>query len=150
MTKYISLLAIILILANMALLFSFIKRAGNSPEQTIVQINQNSYLVDVANNPALWAKGLSGRETLNQDEGMLFIFPNSIMRTFWMKGMNFNLDILWISENKIIGIAQNALPGMENLYKSPSPADMVLELSAGVVEKDNIQVGDIIKVIKNK
>ena len=83
------------------------------------------------------AQGLSGRTKIPAD-GMLFVFPEADMRYFWMKNMNFPLDIIWLSDNTIVGITYNATIPSENerefprtSYNSGQPADMVIEVEAG-------------------
>lgn len=115
---------------------------------------KNIYLdVEVANNPESWKLGLSHRNSLFESQGMLFIFPNESITNFWMKDMNFNIDIIWINKNKVIGITKN-IPAPKNclkqnidcdplpLYAPPSKVDWVLETVSGFSEKNNITVGD--------
>jgi hypothetical protein len=93
-------------------------------------------------------RGLSGRKSLEEGRGMLFVFDSPAVRSFWMKGMNFPIDIIWISGNKVVGFAENAPIPDENgiaSFKSPEPADRVLELPAGSVQKIGIKAGDGIK-----
>ena len=82
-------------------------------------------------------QGLSGRTKIPAD-GMLFIFPEADLRYFWMKDMNFPLDMIWLRDNTIIGITYSAEIPPENerknptqIYNSPGPADMVIEVEAG-------------------
>lgn len=95
--------------------------------------------------------GLSGRTGLGDNEGMLFVFGTPNTQTFWMKDMQFALDMIWISDNKVVGMTQNIPPPAPgtplwrlNLYGSPPFVDKVLEVNAGAAAKDNIQVGDIV------
>src|SRR3989344_8044864 len=91
--------------------------------------------VEVADTPEKTTLGLSYRESLPENFGMLFIFSEPHIPTFWMKEMNFPLDMIWIREdNTIVDITQNVpqpSPGMmefELPHYSPSqPAKMVLE-----------------------
>jgi uncharacterized membrane protein (UPF0127 family) len=67
-----------------------------------------------------------------------------------MKGMNFPLDFIWIRENKVVDITENApaeTKTIPSIYKPKEPVDMVLEVNAGVVKKDKIKIGDIIELI---
>ena len=78
---------------------------------------------------------------------MLFDFKQSTQPSFWMKDMNFSLDLIWISQNKIAGVTENVpAPSNKNqklpLYSPPSPIDQVLEVNAGWAKKNNIAVGD--------
>ena len=95
-----------------------------------------------------WVRGLSDVKILDKDSGMLFVFPTKEVRTFWMKDMNFPLDIIWITDNKIIGIEKNLQPeGSHPLrsYQSPSAVNYVLEVNAGFCEKEKIKIGDMLR-----
>jgi uncharacterized membrane protein (UPF0127 family) len=85
---------------------------------------------------------------------MLFDFGSETeaMPRFWMKDMRFDLDIVWIKDNKIIGIAKNipkpaAGTADEKLptYSPPSPIDQVLEVNAGWTDKYKIKTGDEVR-----
>jgi uncharacterized membrane protein (UPF0127 family) len=98
-------------------------------------------------------KGLSGREKLTEGQGMLFVFPQSGKHSFWMKDMNFNLDMIWVSNEKIVGISKNvpapASPTEDrNLpsYFPPEPVDQVLEVISGWSEKNQIKIGDEVRL----
>lgn len=122
-------------------------------EPATVSINKHIIKVDLATNPESQYKGLSNRQFLCPDCGMLFIFPQKDIREFVMRDMNFPLDILFIADNKILNIAEKLKP--ENsadltIYESITTADMVLELNSGYSVKNNIKVGDQIVVNYNK
>jgi uncharacterized membrane protein (UPF0127 family) len=114
-------------------------------------INDHQFTVEIADTNTKRAKGLSNRQKLAQNEGMLFIFPEADFHTFWMKGMNFPLDFIWINSNKIIDLSEN-IPNPEEdqhdlpVYRPKHPVDKVLEVNAGIIRKLNIRVGDIIEI----
>jgi len=96
-------------------------------------------------------KGLSGRESLPISEGLLFVFENNGQYPFWMKDMEFAIDIIWIDENKRIAyIVHNAPPepGRDDdeltLYKPGVFAKYVLEINAGLAQRYGIVVGDLV------
>lgn len=94
------------------------------------------------------AKGLGERDSLPSDKGMIFRFSPSQKPTFWMKGMRFPLDFLWVKDGAIIDLTehiaaplttpQTALP----TYQPSSNVDTVIEVNAGFVEHYKIKVGD--------
>lgn len=88
--------------------------------------------LEIAETPEKRALGLSGREALARGSGMLFVFPESGLHGFWMKGMKFPIDIVWLSENyEILGIERNISPETyPKVFYPPSPAKYVLELNA--------------------
>jgi uncharacterized protein len=99
-------------------------------------------------------KGLSGRSGLAKDSGMLFIIgDNKATPTFWMKGMKFAIDIIWIKAGKIIQIDKSVPPpalGTPDknlkLYSPNTAVDYVLEVDAGYSDSKNIKVGDAVSI----
>lgn len=106
-------------------------------------INDKQFLVEVAQTDAQKSLGLSDREGLNQNAGMLFVFNKPSRQYFWMKDMKFPIDIIWIDENKkIVGNVMNAKPeDYPEAYPSPQNVAYVLEISSGAVKKLGIKIG---------
>ena len=92
-------------------------------------------------------RGLSGRDSLDADAGMLFLFEDSANRSFWMKEMNFPIDILWIDENReIVGIEENVFPNsFPQKFLSPKPVPFVVEVNGGWSREHKIKVGDTVE-----
>jgi uncharacterized membrane protein (UPF0127 family) len=108
-------------------------------------INDYKILVEVADTTQKQIQGLSGRSSLPEDQGMLFLFSWPDYYSFWMKGMNFPLDFVWIANKQVIEISQNIQPQDFQPPKNLTPqqkVDMVLEINAGQAEKLNMKVGD--------
>lgn len=87
---------------------------------------------------------------MSDDRGMLFPYRERNHYSFWMKDMQFPLDIVWIDDKTIIEIHKNVpIPVGESLpfYRPQEPVDKVLELNAGTTDKYGIQVGDAIKIL---
>ena len=113
-----------------------------------IGVNDISFQVQVADTPRERAKGLSGRESLAEEEGMLFVYEEAGRYSFWMKGMQFPLDFIWIKGDRVVDLDRNVLPGEVQLPKTISPkvkVDKVLEVKAGSIEEYNIEVGDRIR-----
>lgn len=93
-------------------------------------------------------QGLSGRESLAEGEGMLFVFAENGPWGIWMKGMLFSIDILFIAESgEIITVVADASPDTYPAVFSPSKdARYVLELPAGFTKKHGIAEGDMVDV----
>lgn len=108
-----------------------------------INIANKQIEVEIADTFQLHYLGLSGRDELKENSGMLFIFNNNNYRTFCMRGMKFPIDIIWIRDGKIVGFQQNA-PADNGLkdYPSPEPVNYVLEVKAGFVEDNHIIIGD--------
>lgn len=118
------------------------------------KIGNTEIKVQIADTVKTRADGLSGREQLADDEGMLFIFPYSGKHGFWMKDMNFNLDIIWIKDNKIAGISENVQrpdtknwTALDTVYP-PEDVNMVLEVNSGFTKDNNLKIGDLAELIK--
>lgn len=108
--------------------------------------------VELANTPEKRSLGLSNRKSLNENEGMLFIFDKQdINPAFWMKDMNFSIDIIWINDEKIVQI-DKGVPAPEPqtpetklpLYRPAQPIDYVLEVTSGFSEENEIEVGNAV------
>lgn len=111
--------------------------------------------VEVANTKEKRSKGLGYRQSLASDSGMFFIHDSAQKYTYWMKGMEFPIDIIWIKDNEIKDIIPNIPPPVAGQtddtlerYSSTVEVDRVLETNAGFVNKNNIQKGDKI-VLEN-
>jgi uncharacterized membrane protein (UPF0127 family) len=97
----------------------------------------------IADTDALRAQGLSGRSSLPTDTGMLFAFQTPGTYGFWMKDMQFPLDLIWISpEKEIIAIDENATPETyPKAFLPPAPISYVVELPAGFALAHSLKVG---------
>lgn len=105
--------------------------------------------VEIARTENERRKGLSGKEKLQPNHGMLFVFQEETTPSFWMKDMNFSIDIIWIHNGAIVDIHQEVPPPEPGtpesdlkLYKPAASVDHVLEVPAGFVEENDIKVGD--------
>lgn len=121
--------------------------------KALITIRDVTIEADLANNDKLRSRGLSGRKSLGENQGMLFIFSNYSTRSFWMKDMNFGLDFLWINDNRIVDISENVKPPEKNAglnriprIRTNKPVNAVLEVNAGFVKKHGINVGDRVKI----
>jgi len=118
-----------------------------------VSIKNNIFKTEVVQSAEETALGLSGRDSIANDHAMLFIFSDKKVRSFWMKDMNFDIDLLWIDNDKVIGYEQNMLAPDKNTaidkllkYNSLQPVDKVLEIKAGLIESLDIKIGDTINI----
>jgi uncharacterized membrane protein (UPF0127 family) len=137
---------------------------SHSIAQDLVQVSDHSLQslligeqqleVEVVNTNSSISQGLSGRSQLGAD-GMLFVFPRSQIVTFWMKEMMFPLDLIWINNGLVVGVAEDipapnpdtplsALP----TYAPPTAVDMVLEVEAGKAKEWGIATGSHIKLLE--
>lgn len=115
-----------------------------------VVIDDLEIVVELADTHELRKQGLSNRESLDSDKGMLFVMPSRAMSSFWMKDMNFPLDIVWIDGDKVANISYDLEaegPSPKKSYSSGSPVNYVLEVNAGFCKEHGIEVGDKVEII---
>ncbi len=139
-------------LATLTLLFSagfyFFGTARPISKRTDVAIRESVFHADVADNALTRMQGLSGREGLAPDEGMLFLFGREGNYGFWMKDMKFPIDIVWIRGHEVAGVTADveAEPKASifslKVYYPPGGVDKALELPAGAAAKSGITAGD--------
>ncbi|MGI9254290.1 MAG: DUF192 domain-containing protein [Thermomicrobiales bacterium] len=104
--------------------------------------------VDVAVETSARARGLGYRPGLQDGTGMLFIDDQAQPQSFWMKGMRFCLDIIWIDGKTVVGAAQNFCPDPlgtadadRAVTSSPAPVRYVVEVPAGWMEEHGVTAG---------
>ena len=93
--------------------------------------------------------GLSAFDHIKDNEGMLFYFDNYGKPSFWMKGMKFPIDIVWMKDWIVKGIVENVPVEPEDKltnYVPDSDINEVLELKAGIVSQNNIKIGDALQL----
>jgi len=125
-------------------------------QTALVTVGGVNLITSLSTTPDAQSKGLAIRDSLNENEGMLFIFETPQKYSFWMKDMKFPIDIIWINQDgKIVHIEKN-LPPCVFLLPCPSytPKDdslYVLEVVSNFTNKFNINVGDPVdsKVIRH-
>lgn len=122
------------------ILGSFTERDG----QRVIKLVGQEIRAEVADTQELRERGLSGREALEPDEGMLFVFREDGIHGVWMKDMRFSIDILWLSsDGTVVEIAQNVSPtSYPHVFAPKVPVRYVLELPAGSVKEYTVHVGD--------
>jgi uncharacterized protein len=122
---------------------------------TTLTIDNHSFTAEIATTSAQQQQGLSGRGSLPQNQGMLFIFKAPARYPFWMKDMKFPLDMVFINNNKIVDIIQN-IPAPKNgetnlpIYTPSAPDDQTLEINAGLSKSYGFKKGDSVKVGSSK
>ncbi len=122
-----------------------------NPKATIT-FNNFTINAEVANTFWSLSRGLSGRESLAENEGMLFTYNKPQMTYFWMKGMNFPIDIVWLkkisaTQAQVIGIESNLQPLKKFAfvyYYPEEPVDMVLEIQANLSNTIGLTSGQVV------
>ncbi len=145
---YISFLVVIIFLA---IGFLVIRNTPDQPEENLseravgeVKIAGETVKVDLAVTPKEQEQGLSRRTALAPGTGMLFVFEKPGKYFFWMKDMNFPIDIIWISaERKVVYIKKNATHlDQTSTFGPEADAKYVLEVVAGFSDDHDLKVGD--------
>ena len=100
--------------------------------------------VAIADTDASREQGLSGTAPLTSEQGMLFVFDTPDNTAFWMKDMNYSLDIVWIDANKkVVSVSKNLSPSTYPDTFSPGvPVQYVLEVPAGFADAHGIKARD--------
>ena len=115
-----------------------------------VTLRGHVFGIELAVTPAEHARGLMDRKAMPAGHGMLFVFPDSQPRTFWMKDTLIPLDILFFDDaHRLVAMRADAQPCRADpcsLYPSEVPARYVLELNAGTAAKLGLRNGDVMTI----
>ena len=111
--------------------------------QRTIQVGNNVVTVEVADTESERELGLSGHAPLPNGTGMLFVFDTDELWAFWMKDMQFPIDIVWIdAAGTVVTVAANVSPESYPTTFAPSaPARYALELPAGYAAAHGIAEG---------
>jgi len=151
MNKYIiGFIGIVIIIALAVVLVG--SQIGLLGKKAVLQLGAAKIQLDVADTETKREIGLSGRGSISETQGMLFIFDSPTVPSFWMKGMKFPIDIIFIKDKKIVTIYKNA-PAPKTVteiptgyYQPTAPIDSVIELKAGASDKFNLREGNTLKL----
>lgn len=134
-----ALFVILLLIALATLTFLLYSRGSRDKTKNCIRTDENvgaKCLVKLqyAQSPAEHAQGLSNRPNLPADSGLLFIFVAPAQQCFWMKDMQFPIDIIWLSSDKQIQhIEKNVSPSTyPNTLCPQASSQYVVEVNAGV------------------
>jgi uncharacterized membrane protein (UPF0127 family) len=142
-------IAIIVILIPIGLLYLYANSQNTSvwdlfrPSATVIHIEDTPIRVEIADSDQERITGLSGRESLEGINGLLFVFAEADYHSIWMKDMRFPIDIIWISEDlMVIGVEKNVTPETyPRLFRPSSPAKYVLETDIHYADTFGIRAG---------
>lgn len=134
------------VLAVVLLLLVGACRAG----EPWVEVGGQRYYVEIADDDDERARGLMYRDELGADEGMLFVWREPAPRSFWMLNTRIPLDIVYIGPDlDIVGWSLDTPPCRTRRcpgYPSGAPAQYVLEVNAGEMERLGVEIGDPVRV----
>ena len=110
-----------------------------------VTVSNYTLMADIADTPQRMQTGLDVRDSMNDSQGMLFPFTDEGNQGFWMKGMKFPIDIIWINKDrKVVHIEPSLAPCTPlscPVYTPSEPAMYVLETTSGFAQRHNVNVG---------
>lgn len=121
----------------------------NSPDNPLKNIfsskraDYKCLKLEQVSSPGALKQGLSGRISMPEDQGMLFVFDRPSRYCFWMKDMRFPIDIIWLSaDKKVLEFAENVEPKTyPNNFCPAQPAQFVIEVNAGVAREVKLEEG---------
>jgi uncharacterized membrane protein (UPF0127 family) len=109
-------------------------------------VNNQFLQTEVATSPEQQTKGLAGRSCIRPDQAMLFVFDKPGYYPFWMRGMRFPIDIVWLAPNKqVVDVIEDLQPSTyPKTFTNSKPAQYIVELPAGTSRRLSIVSGTTI------
>lgn len=139
-------IGVILLLFGTLAIFNGIR--GLTDNKQRLYTPNGSIIIELVDTPEARQQGLSGRESIADSEGMMFIFDTlSLQNCFWMKDMQFSIDMIWLNEDKsVVTVIDNVDPDTYPERFCPSEtAKYGLEVGAGRAAELEIVAGTTLK-----
>lgn len=132
---------VVFVLATLAIVF--LPLIFYKPPTNTLVLDGQAYTLEIVVSAEERKKGLSGRESLAANEGMLFVEAKPNIACFWMKDMNFAIDIIWLDDKKIIRHLEERLSPKTypKSFCPPVKTKYVVELPSGSIDKYQLAVG---------
>jgi len=152
----VSILIVIIFLATGFFLINHSSKNFKPENIQYVKIAGQMLKVELALTKEEQERGLSLRKDLKEDEGMLFVFNTPDKYSFWMKDMNFSIDIIWLAQPEaglgedlhVVYIKKDAKPeSFPEIFEPNENSKYVLEVISGFSEKNNLKEGDNAKFL---
>ncbi len=117
-----------------------------TPATARLRAGDQTYTLVIAATSSAQSRGLGGREKLPHNEGMLFVFDKPAAQCFWMKDMQFPIDIIWLDSAKTVTyIAPQVSPeSYPQEYCGDGTTKYVIELNAGEAKRADIKTGSVL------
>lgn len=116
-----------------------------APLVAVTAKGDRPFRIEIADDDAERDPGLMFRQSMPDDHGMLFVFPQTESVGFWMKNTPMPLDLLFIGQDGRIKAIRRGEPQSETVIAPDEPVRFVLELKAGTAGRQNIKEGDLVK-----
>lgn len=135
----------VIVVIFVALFFGLNKNNQVTDSGKYIKIAGQDIKVELAVTTEEQNQGLSGRAELGEEEGMLFVFNKPGKYPFWMKDMNFPIDIIWLdSDLRVVYIKKDARPeSYPEAFGPDQDSKYVLEVVSGFSDKNGLKIGDI-------
>lgn len=150
--SFLELVGVVVVLTIVVLVLNFFSDEQPDYREIEAEINDVKITLEIADNSYLHSVGLSGRDSLQENHGMIFIYDDELEElSFWMKNTLIPLDIIFLNKDlEIVHIFENVPICEEDpcpQYTSEKKAQYVVELNAGWVEENGVKIGDEVKII---
>ncbi|MFT5585218.1 MAG: uncharacterized membrane protein (UPF0127 family) [Cognaticolwellia sp.] len=109
-----------------------------------IQVGQQTISVELADDPAERHQGLMYRSSMDAEHGMLFVYPNTAPRSFWMENTSIPLSIAFLDETGRVLNIENMTPYDRSGVPSAGAAMYALEMNRGWFERNGVQVGSVV------
>lgn len=150
--KYRNIFIVLAVIILLFFLIGFKNYVAQRSGMATVVMGGEKFNMQVASTAQDLEKGLGGEKSISNNGGMLFIFNKTLQEAFWMKDMEFSIDIIWLNNGVIVGIDKNASASANindsnlPIYDSPSPINEVIEVKAGTANNLNLKTGDVVQI----
>jgi uncharacterized protein len=141
----------LVIISSILLVLFLIGYYIKNPLITRVSINGHVIPVELAVTNEEKQRGLGYRDSLDPNSGMLFVYGHPEQYGFWMKGMRFPIDIIWIADNLVVDISHNVPVATTSTiphYAPKVPVNKVLEVNAGKARQWGIEIGHRVEILR--
>jgi len=146
------LLTMVIAVVLIFIIFFLINYFSTLADSKIVFVAGHKIRAELAQSDEEKILGLSKRDNLASNVGMIFIYDEYNIPSFWMKDMLFPIDIIWIKDDMVVGFEKNVMhPDSDNEkllhYQPKTFVNYVLEVNSGFVAEKGIKIGDKVEFI---
>ncbi|MBR4683308.1 MAG: DUF192 domain-containing protein [Spirochaetia bacterium] len=137
-----------LVLVLLIVFFSFSCKKSDVLKTQDIKINQWKITVEIADTRETQEKGLMGRESLDEDKGMLFVYDRDSRKSFWMKNTKIPISLAYIATDGTIREIYDMEPLSTRIVESRYSVRYVLEVNQGAFQRHGIKEGDKVEFIR--
>lgn len=131
----------------LAIFFAFFLSAQAGAEMPVKQltISGHNFLAEVANTDASRSQGLMYRQSMGENNGMLFVFSETAPHSMWMMNTDIPLSVAFLDEDGVILNIADMMPHTTTAHRSAGPAKYAIEMNIGWFAARNIKPGARVK-----